>query len=618
VEQSVGLFVDGVYEPRAREFTNALFDIDHLEVIKGSQGVLFGKNTSIGAISVLSKLPGPRFGGYLLGSYEAAFGSWDLEGAVDLPVSDSARIRVAGLYNDEAGYVENVPLDRKEPEEKRWVVRGIFDWDPTPNVNVMLKLQGSNEVTVGNAFQFVNPPNPAALPNFGGKTIAQLGVLGTGNYTKYTGGLGIEGDAQHSFDPALIIKAALGGGYTLTSTTGYSNYEYHYGFDSDSTPQPIIFNYFHEKFSQVSQEIRLASPAGQRVDFIAGVFALHNTDLFDYDLAFQNYFVAPGFGISGLVNQKFTQTDNDYAAFAQASWHIVPRLTLDVGGRLSYESKTGTYIKTVPGGFTFNLAQPATDHGVIAATTFDASGTLSYKMTDSSVAYASIGQGSKAGAFNNTSLLTALLPSPFTVPTEVSTTYEIGVKGAFFDSRVYASLSAFMVDVSHFQDAAFSPAAQGFIIRSIGAHTRGLEAEGQWQATPWLQFYGNFAYTPVAQLADGERMQRAPEFTGVIGARGSMHLTDDWSLEGNVQLTDSSSYWNQPSTEPGQNQSGSYAMVDARIALVEARDHLTLSIDGANLNNAVYRTFTFGAPLGGTVGMLNRPRTITFTVRKGF
>jgi hypothetical protein len=186
------------------------------------------------------------------------------------------------------------------------------------------------------------------------------------------------------------------------------------------------------------------------------------------------------------------------------------------------------------------------------------------------------------------------------------------------DGRGYASLDGFIIDVSNFQDSSYSAAAHGFLIRSIGAHTRGVEGEAQFQATHWLQFYGNFAYTPTARLADGERMQRAPVFTDVVGARLSTPLTKDWDFAANVELNHSSSFYNQPPLAPGDNLSGGYSIVDARIAVIDRPAHLELSISASNLNDAVYREFTFGAPLGGTVGILNRPRTITFTVKKGF
>src|SRR5580698_5024470 len=92
-EQSVGLFLDGIYQPRAREYRDALFDLSQIEVIKGPQGVLYGKNTGAGAITVTSANPGAAFGGYLASSYETSFGSYSEEGAVDVPINDKLRFR---------------------------------------------------------------------------------------------------------------------------------------------------------------------------------------------------------------------------------------------------------------------------------------------------------------------------------------------------------------------------------------------------------------------------------------------------------------------------------------------------------------------------------------------
>ena len=601
-----------------------MFDVNDLEVIKGSQGVLFGKNTSIGAISIDSKRPSGSFGGYIAGSYEAEYGSYNAEGAVNLPLTDTLKVRLSALYDDQEGYVHNVTLSRDEPDQTRWVARAMVDWDPSPTVNVLLKLQASRLDTLGTAFEWLDTTSPA--------TLQYLGVADGGSvpYQKYESSapLGDQKETQKSVDPALIIKAALGGGYTLTTTSGFSHYTYGYGFDSDSTPAPLVYSHFYEDFSQFSQEVRIASPVGKTFDFIVGAFFLDQSDTFDYDNSFLNFGIVPGdpaLQLTGLVHQHFKQTDDAYAGFGQLVWHITPRLDFTVGGRLSYEGKDGAYVKTIPTlfGSTTTILPYAvplgSTTGKVDDTTLDGSATLSYKLTEGSVLYGSIGRGSKAGAFNNTSLLTAPLPAPFTLPKEEATTYEAGIKGRFLEGRGYAGLSAFYIDVSDFQDSYYSALAQGFLIRSIGASTAGVEGEGQFQATPWLNLYGNFAATPKAELADGERMQRAPRFTAVLGARTSNALTPDLDLQSTLQVSHSSSYYNQPPLAPGNNESGTFDLLDARLAFVYHPAKLEFYVSGENLTDDRYRTFSFGSPLGiGTVGTYNRPRTITLGVKKSF
>jgi len=277
VEQSVGLFVDGIYNPRSRQFRNAIFDVERIEVIKGSQGVLFGKNTSIGAISVTSRGPGSTTGGYTAGNYGINYDSWSAEGAVDLAASDSFKMRVAGLYSDEGGFVRNITLNRDEPREKRGLIRSIMKWQPSENLTATLKLQSGWSHTIGNSFEILSPStgNTTFLPS--------LGVLdnGTQDFIKYesSGSAGEQFDRQRSFDPSLKLDLRLGD-YTLTSLTGYSNLHFSNGYDSDSTPLYIVYSTFNEHYKQFSQEIRLTSPAGRPIEYIVGAFYQKARDQF--------------------------------------------------------------------------------------------------------------------------------------------------------------------------------------------------------------------------------------------------------------------------------------------------------------------------------------------------
>lgn len=181
-EQSVGLFVDGVYHPRARQFRDGLFDVDRIEVVKGSQGVLFGKNTSVGAISIMSRNPGAEFGGYLQGEYESEFGSSTIQGAVDVPVSDRFRFRIAALHDDQAGWMRNATENRDEGSETRDLIRGVFVLDVTPEFSAALKLQHSDYSATGNTFQYLSATNLTTLRTALG---VGAGVNPLKPYTKY-------------------------------------------------------------------------------------------------------------------------------------------------------------------------------------------------------------------------------------------------------------------------------------------------------------------------------------------------------------------------------------------------------------------------------------------------
>lgn len=619
-EQSVGLFVDGVYHPRARQYRDALFDIERVEVVKGSQGVLFGKNTSVGAVSVISRNPGSQTGGYLQGQVEANYGSYALEGGLDIVPSDTFKIRVAGMYDSQQGYVRNVTRNRDEPEGDRYVARAVMLWEPSDRLTVRGKAQFSRLDMTGTNFEFIANQNVTALQ--------ALGVTdgGLGNYTKYeaSGTAGDPMDYQKSQDHSLEINYDLGGDYTLTATSGYSRFDFTNAFDSDSTPSTALFSQFNEQFRQFTQEIRVTSPANQPIEFIVGGFYLHSTTKYNY-FSFYNNFPVLG-GLYGTTSQRFNQKEDAFAGFGQATWHIADNLQFMAGGRLSSDKKNANYQKFLiddlgrPTNLVSQLTIGAPYHEVdVKDTTFDFSGTLSFNPTESSTLYVSVGQGNKGSGFVNQAALAAPWPSTFLVPVERVTTYEAGFKGRILDGRGYISLAAYHLDIKNYQDSFYNSTARAFQVRSLDAQCTGVEAEAQFKLSDALTAYGNMAWNPEAKLDNGERMQRSPRFTSTLGLRFKAALSDSLTLSGFGQWVHSDSLLHQPASAPGDNWSHPHDLVSGRVQLTHEPTRVSLYVVGANLTKEVYRTFSFGSPLGlGQVGALNDPRTITIGIRKEF
>lgn len=618
-EQSVGLFVDGVYHPRARQYRDALFDVERVEVVKGSQGVLFGKNTSVGAVSVISRGPGSQTGGYLQGQVEGIYGSYTLEGALDVVPTDTLKLRVSGQYDNQAGFVENVTKDRREASGDRYVVRGIAVWEPSDIFSVRAKVQFSRLDMTGNAFEFVANQNVAGLQ--------ALGVRDGGlkNYVKYedAGTVGDPMDYQKSQDHSLEMNLDLGGDHTLTAISGYSRFDMVNGFDSDSTPAPTLFSQFNENFRQFTQEIRLTSPTGRPVEYIVGGFYLHSTTKYDY-ISYYNNFPVLG-GLYGTTGQRFNQKEDTFAGFGQVTWHMADNLQLNVGGRLTSDKKDADYQRRLID----NLGRPLGLVALAAPTplykqsvkddTFDFSGTLSYNPTESSTIYISGGQGNKGSGFVNQAGLGVQRPTPFVVPVEQVTTYEAGVKGRFLDGRAYLSLAVYHLDIKDYQDSFYNSTARAFQVRSLDAKSSGVEAEGQIKLSDVLTAYGNFAWNPEAKLENGERMQRSPRFTSTLGMRFNTALSDRFTLSGFGQWVHSDSMLHQPASAPGDNWSHPYDLVSARLQLTYEPARLSFFLNGGNLTDEVYRTFSFGSPIGmGQMGALNDPRTITIGIRKEF
>jgi outer membrane receptor protein involved in Fe transport len=638
-EQSVGLFLDGIYQPRAREYRDTLFDLSQIEVIKGPQGVLYGKNTGAGAITVTSTNPGSAFGGYLASSYETSFGSYSEEGAVDVPVNDKLRFRMAALYEDDGGYVYNETMQREEGEDRRWIVRGTSVLDITDDITATLKMQASHLQTVGDLFQWVVSTDPKQLESYG---IADGGGV---PFIKYESSApyGEAFDRQDSYAPSLRLNWQLPNGATLTSLTGYSAYRFADALDSDASPgpEPTVLSKFYEGFSQESEELHYTSAGDARLTYQGGLYAQHQHDQFDYENLLKDFYLIPAIkalNVSGIGTQDFTQPDTAFSAFAQVDYKFTDAIKLTLGGRLGQENKTGTYVKAIPS----NLGVPGSAIGLVDPlppgpiggrlddTSFDAAAVLSAQATATTLLYASAGRATKSGAFNNTAAFGVASPTPFTVRPEITTSFEAGIKQSGWNNRLFATVAVYHAHIDGYQDSYYSTSALGFLVRSVNANTTGIEAEARAKLNDHFSLFGNTAFEPQANITDGEHLQRAPRFTAAIGGAWQQALSDAWQLGADGQLQYSSSYLNQSAIAPGLNTSGDYALLDLRLALTDVPRGLEFSLRADNLLDRRYIVYSYGSLLStaylpgaggtplGSVGIINRPRTFTLGVRKAF
>jgi len=637
-EQSVGLFLDGVYQPRAREYRDSLFDLNQIEVIKGAQGVLYGKNTSVGAITITSANPGQKFSGYIASDYETSFGSYSVNGAVDVPVSDKIHMRLAGLYADDGGYVYNVATHSDEGDTRRWIVRDTVVFDVTDDFYANLKFQASHSQVSGDSFQWVQVAQLSLLRQYGV-------VNGTTPDVQYesSGPYGETFDRQNSFAPSLRLNQTFPNGATLTSIAGISAFRFADGIDSDATaaPAPIVFSTFHEGFLQETEELRYASVADTRLTYQAGVYALHQHDQFDYDNLLKDFYLIPAYkalNVTGIGEQDFTQTDAAVSGFAQGDYRFTDWLKLSLGGRVGQENKTGLYTKSIPS----DLGDPSSVIGLVVPlpkgpisgrlddTSFDSAAVLSAQLAPTTLLYGSASRGTKSGAFNNTAAFGEIGPDPFTVPPEITEAVEGGIKQNALDGRLFGTIAVYHMHIDGYQDSYYSSKALGFLVRSVNANTTGIEGELRAALTQSISLFGNTAFEPQANITDGERLQRAPRFSAATGVTWRQSINDNWSTDSNLQYQYSSSYLNQSAIAPGINTSGAYGLLDFRLGLSELKNGLEFSLRADNLLDRRYREYSYGSLLStaylpgaggtplGSVGVLNRPRIFTLGVRKSF
>ncbi len=370
-EQSVGIYVDGIHRGRAQQSRAPFLDLERIEVLRGPQSILFGKNSVAGALNMTTAKPTEEFEGSVSFSYEP--NDDEMEGTVILsgPLSDRVRVRMAARYHELGGYLENLTLDRMEPNQEDWTIRGTVEMDVSENLTATLKVERSEFDVLGRNIE-IDGEIPAAAGPFAGLTYSQILVNAFGQdpsvlNNTLDGKRSSNGDFSYNKQTELVLTLDWQlGEHALTSITGYSEFSFNDNCDCDDTGADVFTLPLQEDFEQISQEIRLTSPGGETVDYILGAYfqtTKHNysdaIEITDTSVLVPLLNGNPGFaafaplfnvlGVSGAGDlfantsgPRAAQVDAEvYSAFAQISWNISDDLTLQLGGRLTHETKDG-------------------------------------------------------------------------------------------------------------------------------------------------------------------------------------------------------------------------------------------------------------------------------------
>ena len=361
-EQSVGTYVDGVYFGRAQQWRAPFLDLERIEVLRGPQSILFGKNSVAGALNITTAKPTDEFEGSLMASWEFEDNESIVEGILSGPISERVRYRVSARVRELDGHMYNATLDEDEPLREDWVVRGQLEFDVSDNLVANLKVETGEFDVTGRHIEIINEQGS---PAFGGLTYSEILVGAFGADPSVLNNVQDEvrssnGDFSNNDldNVALTLDWALGE-YTLESITAYSNFEYDEFCDCDFTGAVVFGAALQEQYEQISQELRLSSPLGGKFDYIAGVY--YQTS--DHDYADQitvepTSILVPAVNARGQVDptipegagdwissteaNRLATVENDViSAFAQFNWHVSDAFTLQVGGRVTNDQRDG-------------------------------------------------------------------------------------------------------------------------------------------------------------------------------------------------------------------------------------------------------------------------------------
>ncbi len=456
-EQSVGMYFDGVYYGRAQLSRAPFLDLERVEVLRGPQNILYGKNSIAGALSLISRRPGQEFEGSVALTYEPEHGEEVYDLILSGPVNDVLGARFAVRHKKFDGYIENLTLDRDEPNRDETTARLILDWAANDRTSVVTKFEvGSFDVT-GRQIEILNEsPSTSSTPFFTDKTYAEIlddtsvpglvtidedsSVLNnTQDFKRSSNGDFSNNDTQNI---TVNVDYALDNGGNMTFITGYLAYEYEELCDCDFTGGEVFKLFSAEEYSQFSQEFRYVSPVGETFEFITGAY-YQTSDLEFYDSILITSDVLPqlinladnpilrpptglgnpqdGFGdagdeIANLGTPRDFTTDTELASvFLQTTWNISDVLRMTVGGRYTYEIKEGSRRLELTDNRTGEV-RPVGEVDTVVAKNFKAerhnlegerkggkfapSLNIQWDVNDMMMAYTTISKGFKSGGFD--------------------------------------------------------------------------------------------------------------------------------------------------------------------------------------------------------------------------
>ena len=374
-EQSVGTYVDGVHRGRGQQFRAPFLDIARVEVLRGPQSILFGKNSVAGALNITTARPTDEFEGSVLASWEFENNESIVEAMVSGPMSDRLRYRVAARARDLDGHMRNETLSRDEPEREDWMVRGTLEFDVSDNLVATLKAEVGEFDVTGRHIEIINEqPSLHPLVLFNGLLWNEIlrgcegspaSALCAWDADDSVANV-VQDEVRSSNDDfsfndssefVLTLDWALGD-HDLQSITSFADFEYNEFCDCDFTGSPVFGAALQETYEQFSQELRLSSPLGGDIDYIAGLYyqtsdheyadQISVTD--DSPLVPIVNLLSPGNGdiIPNTQASRLANVENDVlSAFAQLNWHVSDSFTLQLGGRVTKDERDGNRTLTI-------------------------------------------------------------------------------------------------------------------------------------------------------------------------------------------------------------------------------------------------------------------------------
>ena len=616
-DPNVAFVIDGVTLSSVKGFNQDLFDIQQIEVLKGPQSALYGRNAAAGAIVITTKRPGDKLEGHALvggGNDDTYRGNASISG----PLAENLGFSVAGSFRHTDGSYTSIPSGEKVQRSTNYSGRARLVYDDHDKLLVDLKVDGFKSHGGGSSLiaQLVGLP----IGGFDGTAL-------DANNTNIPFTSDVERQFRERF-VSVSLKVEYDFGFAkLTSVSGWNNIHQYFG--SQSPPYipgtGTVQQYsYHDK--NLSQELRLTSPGNQPFRWQVGFYILR----FDRNQT-SNIELNTNLTLPADPRKLYSPSDpnpsvaydnpiyrtTSYAPFVSAQYDVTHELHVSLAGRFDTEKRTirsaATDAINPLTGSSYNNCVALTGRTLDQCRDqhtfhqFEPKASISYDLQNLGSVYASFGRGFKSGGFNpiggRQALIAAAIASgidPSTVYVqdlynkEVSTSYEIGTKLRLFDRKLAINAAAFTTDISGAEQFQFFPSAGLQTTISIDkVRSRGFEVDADWSLPFGLRIFGGYGYTDAKVKKfvpnpsfEGNRAPGSFKYTVNVGATQVFDLGDDLQLVPRIEFNRYGSIWWDVANTPGTKRNP-LNLVNARLTLKKG-DRWQLSAYGDNIFNKSY------------------------------
>jgi iron complex outermembrane receptor protein len=486
-DMPVGVFIDDIYYGSIASFYPDFFDLQQVAVLRGPQGTTFGRNTVGGALQVVSAKP--NFNA-LSGAMSLTLrnpAGFETTGHINAPLSETVATRFAYSIKDYDGYRRNVTTGNDLNDKNVKSARGSIRLKPNDSLDVLATASYTKDKSLGDGPMLVGQ----------GALIASIDAQRTNQNQTFVDDDGLTDREMKS----ALVRADWSLPFaTFTSITGYRGLDALYREDIDGSPVPIAPNKFDiNEETQYSQEFRLTSPSGQTVEWIAGLYYLHQETFRSENYTFGG--LAPwrihtlAGNTQNVVRIAGDVTTESYAPFGEVKWHLTDRWALAGGIRYTHDSKENLTVQenvSNPGASTVFFGLPKSVAASDTWTAWTPRVGIEFQPTEDAFLYLNVARGYKSGGYNYAATTVAQAATP--ILPEKTLSYELGAKTDWFDHRLRANLAVYQTTTEDLQVRSLV----GTVFQSSNAgeaETKGAELELLANPIGGFTMGANYAYT---------------------------------------------------------------------------------------------------------------------------